>query len=123
MTPQVLLEVLDELERRRRREYARARDWLIRISEDPCVSVAAPLSLRPPVGVDDGRVVPMLLCYEDVADCLQVSVPTVKRLVASGQLPVVTVGGARGARRVRRCDLEAYYDGLGGGAAGSKDDG
>ncbi|MGH9281590.1 MAG: helix-turn-helix domain-containing protein [Acidimicrobiales bacterium] len=54
---------------------------------------------------------PLLLDYEDVADVLQVSTATVKRLVSSGDLPAVKVAGAR---RVRRVDVEAFVARLGG---------
>lgn len=100
------VDLLDELERRRRRDYVEAREWLIRVCEgqDGSISVGAS------GGGEDGRMVPLLLDYEDVADALQVSVPTVKRLVSAGQLPAVRVASAR---RVRRADLEAYVHGLG----------
>jgi excisionase family DNA binding protein len=56
-----------------------------------------------------GSVAPMLLDYEDVADALQVSASTVKRLVRAGELPAVKVARAT---RVRRDDLAAYVERL-----------
>lgn len=57
---------------------------------------------------------PLLLAYADVARLLGCSVSTVKRLVASGGLPAVSVTDS--ARpRVRRADLDAFVEELGGG--------
>ena len=53
----------------------------------------------------DAAPVKLLLTVEDVAEALSVSVPTVKRLVASGRLPSVLEGRRR---LVRRVDLESY---------------
>lgn len=101
MTAQQLLEVLDELERRRRRDFTLARRWLVGLISGQDGSIS-PLGAGP---VHDGRMMPMLLDLEDVADCLQVSVSSVKRLVKAGELPVVKV---EHHTRVRRCDLDAY---------------
>lgn len=60
----------------------------------------------------DGRV---LLKVERVAEELQVSVSTAKRLLARGDIRSVKVGGAR---RVRRDDLNEYVRSLGGTQAG-----
>ena len=46
-----------------------------------------------------------LLTLQQVADRLQVSMSTVRRKVASGELPVVRIGRNQ---RVRPADLEAY---------------
>jgi len=52
---------------------------------------------------------PVLLELEDVADAMQVSASTVKRLIGSGKLRAVKV---ERATRVHRDDLAAYLDGL-----------
>lgn len=52
---------------------------------------------------------PLLLPLGGVAEYLGCSLSTVKRLIADGSLPTVTVGGTR---RVRRIDVEAYVEGL-----------
>jgi len=49
----------------------------------------------------------MLLTPKAVAEKLSFSMPTVYRLIDSGQLPVVKIGaGQRGALRVRESELE-----------------
>ncbi|MGE3621638.1 MAG: helix-turn-helix domain-containing protein [Acidimicrobiia bacterium] len=60
----------------------------------------------PGVRTDDHDVL-ALLTYRDVADRLQVSSATVKRLVAAGELPVLHIGSAA---RVRPVDLEAFIE-------------
>lgn len=57
--------------------------------------------------VDDREA--LCMKFSRVADLLAVSERTVDRLVASGALPVVEVGGAP---RVRIADLDAYVQGL-----------
>lgn len=52
-----------------------------------------------------GGVVPEALTYEAAAAFLGVSRTTLKRLVASGALPLVSVGGPK---RIRRADLTEY---------------
>lgn len=52
---------------------------------------------------------PRLLSRKTVAERLAVSMPTVARLLASGDLPSVKIGRAR---RVREEDLAAYIEGL-----------
>lgn len=108
MTALQLLELLDQLEVRRRRDFDRVRSCLILISggQEWSISAGAADPLH------DGRM-SLLMRYEDVADALDLSVPTVRRLVKAGRLPAVEVGGAR---RVRRCDLEDFIAGLGPGA-------
>lgn len=66
----------------------------------------AALRDRPPVAA-------RLLDYRSVADGLSVSVRTVERLVAAGQLRTVRVGGAS---RVPVADLDAYIENLKGAA-------
>lgn len=105
MKPDPLLQALDELERRHRRDYGQVRTWLFSVTKGP----DGPIS-PPPLDDEHNRsVVPLLLDYEDVADALQVSPTTVKRLVRAGELPAVKV--ARSSR-VRRCDLDAYVESL-----------
>lgn len=58
---------------------------------------------------DDRGVTPRLLTRRAAADALACSESTVKRLVASGELPAVRVGGAA---RIRLDDLDAYVAGL-----------
>lgn len=54
---------------------------------------------------ESGRMGRLLVDIEDAADALDVSVSTVKRLIAAGELPAVKVGGAT---RVRTFDLAGY---------------
>lgn len=58
---------------------------------------------------DDAKVPPLLLRQRQVAEALEVSESTVKRLVADGRLPVVRVNGAT---RIRVADLAALVEGL-----------
>lgn len=104
----VLLAAFDELERRRRRDHAQLRSWLagIRADQDGSISPSCPRSSAD--RVMDGRMV-LLYTFEDTADALQVSIPTVKRLVASGALPAVKVGAST---RIRTTDLAAFVAGL-----------
>lgn len=57
--------------------------------------------------------------YDEAARRLGVSRRTVQRLVASGELPTVELGGAC---RVRTADLVAYVDGLAPRHSGFRDD-
>lgn len=95
-----VVDAFDELERRRRKEAAALREWLVRVTTAQHGSISSPAPDVPHHGV-----MALLLDLEDVSDALGVSVPTVKRLVRAGSLPAVKVAGAT---RVRRCDLEAY---------------
>ncbi|MDP9388179.1 MAG: helix-turn-helix domain-containing protein [Actinomycetota bacterium] len=99
-----LLAVLDELERRRRRDFEQVRYWLIRATSGHDGST--------PAGALDAvhtRPVTLLLSLEDAADVLNVSPSTVKRLVRAGELPAVKVARTT---RVRRSDLDAYVAAL-----------
>jgi excisionase family DNA binding protein len=58
---------------------------------------------------DDDPVVTLTLAYEDVAKSLRVSSRTVRRMVKTGELPVVEVGGMP---RVRMWDLVDYVEQL-----------
>jgi excisionase family DNA binding protein len=58
---------------------------------------------------DDAGVTPRLLTYRQAADALAISESSVKRLVSSGELTAVHIGGAA---RVRLADLDAYVAGL-----------
>lgn len=49
-----------------------------------------------------------LLTLKEVAELTQYSMPTIRRLVARGELPVVTNGRAGRAQRVRVTDLETF---------------
>lgn len=49
-----------------------------------------------------------LLTLKEVAELTQFSMPTVYRLIARGELPVVTNGRAGRAQRVRVVDLELF---------------
>ena len=100
-----LLQVLDEIERRHRRDIDSARDWILRVTKGQDGSISAGLQPIP----HDGRMGPLLLDVADVADELQVSPATVKRLVRDGALPAVKVARAT---RIRRADLEAFVAGL-----------
>lgn len=51
----------------------------------------------------------LAVSYDVAARQLSVSVRTVRRLVASGELPRVDVGGCQ---RITTADLEAYVEGL-----------
>ena len=50
----------------------------------------------------------LLLTIDEVADHLRISVRTVRRLIQTGELPIVPIGRSL---RIRRCDLSAYVDG------------
>lgn len=60
------------------------------------------------LGQDAGM--PLMFDYDDAARLLSVSPRTIRRLVASGELPAVTV--TPGTRRILRADLEAYAHSL-----------
>ncbi len=79
-----------------------AEQLLKRLSEDQDGT-----SLAEILAVLDGRPMPLqlLLTYQDAAAALAVSVPTVKRLVASGALRAVKVGASP---RIHAADLEEY---------------
>lgn len=111
MGPRELIGILDELERRRRRDYFQARALLLRLSGGQAGSSAA-VSLEVPQA--ERMAPPLLLDYADAADALRVSKATVKRLVAAGSLPTVKVNGAT---RIRRVDLDAYVARLGRGSS------
>jgi excisionase family DNA binding protein len=64
-----------------------------------------------------GGPVPLLVDVPEAAEVLGVSSRQVERLVASGELRSVKVGGCR---RIRRSDLERYVDGLTPGSFGSR---
>jgi excisionase family DNA binding protein len=59
---------------------------------------------------DAAPVAPRLLTIEQTAAVLAVSTSTVKRLIARGELPAVTVGV--GNSRVRVSDIDRYVAGL-----------
>ena len=106
------LELLDDLERRRRREYDQARALLIRVLTGPDGSISA----RPLPGAHDDDVstmTPLAMTLQDVSDELQVALATTKRLVKAGKLRVVKV---EGATRVLRADFDAYVAGIQNGA-------
>lgn len=105
MTPDDFVVVLEELERRRRRDFDQAREWLlgVRKGHEGSISLGAVATSH------DGDMGPLLLDFDDVADALQVSPATVKRLVRDGLLPAVKVARTT---RVRRTDLAAYVDHL-----------
>lgn len=105
MTDWRALEVLDALERQRRLEFDQARARLIRVLTVQDGSISAP----PFPEAHDRRMAPVLLELDDVADTLQVSLATVKRLVKAGKLRAVKV---EGATRVHRDDLAQYVDSL-----------
>lgn len=64
-------------------------------------------SLAPdPAAADHDRMT-LLLDYDRVAEALDVSDRQVRRLVASGGLPVVEIGGAK---RIHRDDLERFVN-------------
>lgn len=60
-------------------------------------------------GSADDQVVTLALAYEHVARSLNVSTRTVRRMVSSGELPTVEVGGMP---RVRMRDLVAFVENL-----------
>lgn len=62
------------------------------------------------VGVNDDEMTLCLMTFEEAADRLRVAEVTVRRLVASGQLPAVSLGRAR---RIRPSDLQAFIESLG----------
>jgi excisionase family DNA binding protein len=94
-----------------------------RLSVPPAIDELAALVLRcararpTTTRVDDeeprtqgGAVVrQLLLTKAEAAESLRVSVRTVERLIASGQLPLLHV---EGASRLRLADVEAYVDSL-----------
>lgn len=49
-----------------------------------------------------------LLTLKEVAELTQYSLPTIRRLIRRGDLPVVTNGRAGRAQRVRVTDLETF---------------
>jgi len=59
--------------------------------------------------VDAGTVQQIAYSYRAVAERLDVSQSTVKRLVKAGELPVVDI---LGSRRIRSADLDAYLESL-----------
>lgn len=102
--PAHALQVLDELERRRRQEYAAARAMLIRVLTVPNGSISA----RPALDPHDESVTtmtPTAMTLQDVSDALQVSLATTKRLIRAGRLRAVKV---EGTTRVLRSDFDAY---------------
>jgi excisionase family DNA binding protein len=58
---------------------------------------------------DAGPVTPLAVDYEDAARMVGVSSRQVRRLVSSGAIPVVHIGGA-GSPRIRVEDLRRYLD-------------
>jgi excisionase family DNA binding protein len=61
-------------------------------------------------GSGDALVVPQIAySYRAVAERLDVSESTIKRLVKAGELPVVDI---LGSRRIRSADLDAYLESL-----------
>lgn len=58
---------------------------------------------------DAGPVTPLAVDYEDAARMVGVSARQVRRLVSSGAIPVVHIGGA-GSPRIRVEDLRRYLD-------------
>lgn len=98
------LEVLDELERRRRQQYAEARTALVRchMVQDGAISAEVAPTLH---HEDMTTRTPSAMTLADVADDLQVHLATVKRMIKAGRLPVVKV---EGTTRVLREDFEAY---------------
>lgn len=99
------VEALDALERVRRQQYDAMRARLIRVLTVQDGSSSAP----PPAGAHDGRMAPVLLDLEDVADALQVSTSTVKRLIRHKKLRAVKV---EGSTRVHPDDLDTYVDSI-----------
>jgi excisionase family DNA binding protein len=71
--------------------------------------VAEPVAVRSAPTSTDAAGVPDLLTVTDVASTLRCSPSKVKKIVADGSLPSVTVGRLR---RVRRSDLDAYISSL-----------
>lgn len=55
--------------------------------------------------MSDHRTVPVYLSLEDAADCMSVSVKTIRRWIAEGVLPAYRCG--KRAIRIRLEDLEA----------------
>jgi excisionase family DNA binding protein len=83
-----------------------AQDWATAVQGGSKVAAAC-------FGADAAPVsAPLLLSTPAAAELLGCSASTVKRLMADGSLPTVVVGGTR---RIRRSDLEAYVEHLGGG--------
>ena len=98
------LELLDALERHRRREYVSARAALIRLLTDPGGSISGRPALDPH-NENVNTVTPTAMTLQDVSDELQVSLATTKRLVRVGKLRTVKV---EGTTRVLRVDFAAY---------------
>ncbi|WP_448611840.1 helix-turn-helix domain-containing protein [Geodermatophilus sp. URMC 60] len=69
----------------------------------------SPIDPAPNVA-DAAPVAPRMLTVEQTAAVLAVSISTVKRLIARGELPAVTVGV--GNSRVRTADVDRYVAGL-----------
>ncbi|MGI9120630.1 MAG: helix-turn-helix domain-containing protein [Acidimicrobiales bacterium] len=125
MTPHLLAALLDDHEVAALR---RALDLLARRCRDDGHKMPAGLAAlaemttpantgprRPAVdagpGVGEaGPVTPLAVDYADAARLVGVSARQVRRLVASGALPVVHIGGA-GSPRIRVEDLNRYLDG------------
>ena len=68
----------------------------------------------PPLPTSDHRV--MALTYDDAAAVLSVSPRSIRRLVAVGELPVISIGGCK------RISRDALADYLKGKSHGSNDD-
>jgi len=64
----------------------------------------------PPANMDDDRML-LAVDYRTAAARLAVSERTVRRMVAAGRIPAVTIGGCR---RIRTDDLTDYVANLGG---------
>lgn len=111
---EVALAVLDELERRRRRDFDQARSLLLRV----LTGQEGSISSQGFASAHTSAMRSLLLDIDDCGDELQVSPATVKRLIRSGELPAVKVGRTT---RVRRADLEEYVARLGDDAPSSSD--
>jgi excisionase family DNA binding protein len=80
---------------------------IVAMTEQDNTGPARPAVDHGHVSGDAGPVTPLAVDYEDAARMVGVSSRQVRRLVASGALPVVHVGGA-GSPRIRVLDLHTY---------------
>lgn len=97
-----LVEVLDQVERRRRKEYDDLRRWLLTARAGQGRTISPPAD----DGAQDDDMVPLLVNYQAAATLLGCSERTVRRLVSTGKLPVVYLGER--VARIRREDVENF---------------
>lgn len=116
-----LVHAIDRWQAECRRDAVRVPPGLLQLRGLIQVTAGHNGSTSPPPGdlPHTSAVTPLLLSFDHAADVLEVSHSTVKRLVRTGQLPAVKVGGSP---RIRKADLDAYVAGLTPVVASSSDE-